>query len=200
MIGHTTHKTNNSSRNRYLLSGEKLGRIIFAVILISPLIAYSLPEDVLSRWPAFDVFADFVAGYIPAIDKLSALSQFPQVTRLLLALLWGIAFPLLMTLILFTKPQENHLRRMKAPEWIVWMTPLMGIAVCWVFIWMPFIDVIRLSDFQCNSTPFEQGICLISTSCIWLGLIGAITVVTVAMCVIGIFLWPKFVWTYYSSK
>lgn len=199
MIDNTT-KTNYSSRNVHLLSGEKLARICLAIIFISTVIACSLPENALSRWPTSAVFTDFVAGYVPAIDKLAALSQFPQVTRLFLALLWGVAFPLLMILILLTKPQENHLRRMKAPEWIVWMTPLMAVAVCWVFMWMPFINVIRLSDFQCDSTPFEQGICLVSTSCFWLGLFGALTVVTVAMCVIGIFLWPKFIWAFYSSK
>lgn len=189
-----------ADRSGFWLTGEALAKISILFILASPLVTYSLPETALMRWPAAAVFADFVSQFVPAIDKLTRLSQFPQVARLFLAMLWGIAFPVLLILALLTKPQQNHLRRMKAPEWLVWTAPLMIIAFCWLILFMPFIDAVNLREFDCDQTPFEGGVCLASTSRFWLGLLGSTCAIVVAIFIVAILHWPKAIRTYYANK
>jgi hypothetical protein len=191
---------NSDDRSGFRLTGETLAKISIFFILASPLVTYSLPETALTRWPAAVGFADIVARFVPAIDKLTALSQFPHVTRLFLAMLWGIVFPVLLILALRTAPQENHLRRMKAPEWVIWTAPLMVVALCWVILFMPFVDAVNLRDFDCDHTPFDEGICMASASRFWLGLFGTTCAVAVAIFIVAILHWPKAIRTYYANK
>lgn len=117
-----------------------------------------------------------------------------------LALLWGIAFPVLLILALLTQPQKNHLRKMKAPEWVIWTAPLIVMAYCWVALFMPFVDAVNLRDFDCGHTPFDEGICLASTSRFWLGIFGTTVMATVAISIVVMIHWPKMINTYYANK
>ncbi|MDT3672941.1 MAG: hypothetical protein ROZ37_21715 [Aromatoleum sp.] len=172
MIQNVKPVRNNDDCSGFRISREAFTNIFFLFIVASPIFTYSLPETVLANWPSAAAFTDLVARYVPAIDKLTALSQFPHVTRLFLAMLWGIAFPVLLILALLTKPQQNHLRKMAAPEWVIWTGPLMGVAFCWVALFMPFVDAVNLREFDCGDTPFDEGVCLASTSRFWLGIFG----------------------------
>ncbi len=182
------------------LSGDMLAKIFILLIVTGPILAYTLPENVLSRWPIAAAFADFVARYVPSIDKFTAISQFPQVTRLFLALLWGVIAPAFLVACLMTTPQANHLRRMQAPEWAVWTAPLAAVAMFWVVLFMPFVEVTSRAGLPCGPTPFEEGICLLSDSRLWMGLFCTLYVLAADISVVAMILWPKAIRTYYQNK
>ncbi len=200
MKSNSERTANGAVRSSFRLAGETLAKISILLIVVSPLVTYALPENALIRWPFAAHFADFVARLVPAIDKLTVLSQFPQVTRLFLALLWGIVFPVLLALAFVTRPQENHLRRMKAPAWIVWMAPMIGITMCWAIVDLPFVYEVRLPEFQCDRTPFDECICLASTSRLWLGLFCTVQVFAMAIFAAAIYRWPGIIRQYYANK
>lgn len=182
------------------LSGDMLAKIFLSLIVAAPILAYALPENGLSRWPIAAAFTDLVARYVPSIDKFTAVSQFPQVTRLFLAVLWGMVSPAFLIACLMTTPQTNHLRRMQAPEWAVWTAPLAAVAMFWVVLFMPFVEVTSRAELPCGPTPFEEGLCLLSDSRLWLGLFCTLYVLAADISAVAMILWPKAIRIYYQNK
>jgi hypothetical protein len=82
--------------------------VIVAGFVLGPLIALSLPDRPFELWPRSRAFSEFVAGWIPSIDALGGVSRMPQVTRVFMAGVWSLWFPLCTLLILSLKlPTEE---------------------------------------------------------------------------------------------
>lgn len=182
------------------LNNDVLAKLFLLTILAAPIIAYAIPENVLMRWHAAAIYADLIARYVPAIDKLTAISQFPQVTKLFMALLWGVVVPFFFVMCLFISPQENSLRKMQTPAWVIVVAPFCVVAMCWMILFLPFVDATSRVELVCNATPFEEGICLLSDSRFWLGIFSTASSCAVAIFAAAMFHWPKIIRAFYFQK
>lgn len=64
---------------------------IFLVLLIPALlVALLAPENVLSSFPKVDKFTTIFRDFLPAIDRLAAVSTYPELTRLVLSVEWTL--------------------------------------------------------------------------------------------------------------
>jgi len=182
------------------VTSDLLAKVMLSLVAIGPFITWLLPEDSLVRWPVAAQYSEFIAGHIPVIDKLTSISSFPQVTRLFLALIWGIVAPLFFLVCVLAKQRAGHLRQMATPEWAIWTAPLIGLSFCWAIADMPFIETASRFDLKCEHTPFEQGLCLISDSRFWLGLFAPPYVATFSLFLAVIPRWPNAIRQYYENK
>jgi len=75
---------------------------VTTIVLIvgTVLLALMLPEHVLDRSNTLRVLCNLVIGWIPAIDNLSRISSFPQVTRLIFSFTWA-ATPIVAVIFLY---------------------------------------------------------------------------------------------------
>lgn len=62
----------------------------YGFFVVGLIIMPVLPDDVTSRYAVADRYADWVGSWIPMVDHIAALSRFPEVAKLYLALMWGI--------------------------------------------------------------------------------------------------------------
>ena len=144
--------------------------VMFTVVCLSPLLAYSLPENVPTAWPWAKSFAELMSRMIPAIERLTALSQFPEVTRLFMSLQWAIWGPVCIWLTFkFGQPTEKKtidaLRFMQARWWYVIFFPPIAAAGVWLFVFLQFLGAIS------RGTPFDQMVSWMSESRFWLVLL-----------------------------
>lgn len=182
------------------LNNDVLAKLFLLTMLVAPIVTYAIPENALMRWSAAATYADFVARYVPAIDKLTAISQFPQVTKLFMALLWGIVVPFFFVMCLFISPKANSLRKMQAPAWVIVIAPLCVIAMCWMILFLPFVDATSRVELLCNATPFDEGICLLSDSRLWLGIISTAFSCALAIFAAAMLHWPAIIRAFYLQK
>ena len=144
---------------------------VVGIICISPLFAYGLPANPLEAWPWTRGFTDFVAGLIPGIDQLAAVSEMPQVTRVLMAMLWVTWGPIALACILIygrvTKESVVFaMRAMRASWWSVALSlPLMATGA-WILVAMP-----NLTDDSSSLLRWMAD--LMGRSRFWLGLCGS---------------------------
>ena len=154
-------------------------------IVISPVLAYSLPEKPFDLWPWSKVFADFVAGWSLMIDELTAVSRMPQVTRLFMSVLWAVWFPVC-ALLLFTfgrATEQSVLRALTIGQgrwWFFMITPfMMVVALLWIVL-LPNLSG-GLSD-----TPFDWLMAAMSRSRVWLGFVGSTMILIAAFALVAI--------------
>lgn len=159
---------------------------MFMGIFLSPLLAISLPEEIFMVWHWTKPFADFMAGLIPSIERLTELSKFPQVTRLFMSLQWAVWGPVcIWTLVKFGQPTEekmsNMLRILQARWWYVLFFPLIAAIGIWFFLFFPFPAI------GSGTTPFDKIIHWMSESRLWLGMFGSLFVTSTAIVITGFF-------------
>jgi hypothetical protein len=57
-------------------------------VLVLALVALLAPEDVISRYPLLQTYTAACRAVIPGIDRLARVSSFPEVTRLVVSMMW----------------------------------------------------------------------------------------------------------------
>lgn len=168
--------TNGIQNMRRSVNRENPFWIAFLVVMcLSPLLAYSLPERALTMWPWARPFTDVMARLIPSIDRLTALSQFPDVTRLFMSLQWAIWGPVCVWLtVRFGKLSEKKmidaLRFAQLRWWSFFYLLPFGAVLVWVFVFFPFPNIGR------GTTPFDHLVRWMSESPFWLGAAGSVIV------------------------
>lgn len=60
-------------------------------VAIMGLIALFIPSDVLTVYPGAAAFSDFMASWVPQIDRLAALNIQPEVNRFYYSVLWAMS-------------------------------------------------------------------------------------------------------------
>ncbi|MFN3493615.1 MAG: hypothetical protein ACK40L_03810 [Hydrogenophaga sp.] len=68
-----------------------LGKAAVGYVALMGLIALFIPSDVLTAYPGAATFSDFMASWVPQIDRLAALNIQPEVNRFYYAVLWAMS-------------------------------------------------------------------------------------------------------------
>lgn len=153
--------------------------------LIGSAFAYSLPEEPFTRWPWIVQFTDIMAGLVPAIDRLTEVSKFPQVTRLFMSLQWAVWMPICFVVMTkFSHPSEKSvilaMRLAQARWWYSFFIPPSMAVMGWFFVVLPWVDN------GPSITPFNHIIVWMSQDRFWLGMFGSLFVTMAIFAVIGI--------------
>ncbi|OYY93345.1 MAG: hypothetical protein B7Y41_11230 [Hydrogenophilales bacterium 28-61-23] len=139
------------------------------------------PVDILTSNPWLAYLVDSVARHIPTIGSLSAVSSFPEVTRLVGVYLW-LGFPVILV-------QGYSIARPMTGNWPwkVWLLALVGAPAALAVLY-------HLTFFMSASPPMEHvihpvgrgraGLAFISRNRIGLGL-GAIPMIVLAISTAG---------------
>lgn len=152
---------------------------------LSPLLAYSIPDQVLTHWPWAKRFTDVMVTIVPSIERLTEISTFPDVTRLFMSLQWAIWGPLCLWFMMrYGSPNERKmidtLRIMQMRWWYFLFMPPLALAFVWFLAFFPFPDMGK------GSHLFDQMILWIGESKFWLGIIGSGFVFFTMLCVMGL--------------
>jgi len=85
--------------------GTPLGKASLGYVALMGLIALFIPEDILEAYPWAVAFCDFMASWVPQIDRLADLGIQPEINRFYYSLLWAIS-PGLLTLSVFKVSED----------------------------------------------------------------------------------------------
>lgn len=159
---------------------------LLVVLGLSPLLAYSIPEHVLTLWPWANSFTDIMVKIIPSIERLAEISTFPEVTRFFMSLQWAMWGPVCLWLMMrYGDPNEQKmiatLRIMQMRWWYFLFMPPLALVLSWYLIFFPFTDtIVNGPDFS------DQVIRWMGKSQFWLGIIGSGFVFFTMLCVMGL--------------
>lgn len=184
---------------------ETQKRIPFAVeailassILLGLTVAIMSPDTVLTDSPILRAFTDFVASFIPGIDRLAKVSQFPEVTRFTSAVLWATV-PLQALVSAYPGiyvPRFEMIRQKKILMFFGWLImPLLVLMMASVSIHELSIEELARKDI------YHWGLRSVSESRIWLGIIGGAVACSVATFIFIFFtFWPRTWAIYFGPK
>lgn len=152
---------------------------------MSPLLAYSIPDHVLTLWPWTKSFTDIMVTIIPSIERLTEISTFPDVTRFFMSLQWAIWAPVCLWLMMrYGEPNERKmidaLRVMQARWWYFLFVPPLALAFIWFLVSFPFPGIGK------GSHLFDQWIRWMGESQFWLGLLSSAFIFFAMLCVAGL--------------
>src|SRR5688572_23142140 len=82
--------SNGSSVPRKVKNSAILAWCAAAAVLLLVLIAVSVPRDVITQYRVLQYYSDASRVLIPGIDRLAAVSSFPEVTRLVISAMWTL--------------------------------------------------------------------------------------------------------------
>lgn len=88
--------------------GTPLGIVLLGYVALMGIIALVMPADILKAYPWAVTFTDFMAGWIPQIDRIASLGVQPEVNRFYYSVLWAMSPGLL---VLFTLKVWEDLKK-----------------------------------------------------------------------------------------
>ena len=68
--------------------GTPLGKMLLGYVALMGFVALVIPADMLKAYPWAVTFSDFMAGWIPQINRLAGLGIQPEVNRFYYSVLW----------------------------------------------------------------------------------------------------------------
>lgn len=71
--------------------GTPLGIVLLGYVALMGIIALVMPADILKAYPWAVTFTDFMAGWIPQIDRIASLGVQPEVNRFYYSVLWAMS-------------------------------------------------------------------------------------------------------------
>lgn len=155
-------------RSAWHITPVVASRLVVGLVCLGPLLAISLPEKPFEVWPWTARFADFTAGLIPGIDRLTEVSKMPQVTRLYMSLQSLLFGPIFFVLFLkfgpATKQSVSNVMRASKVSWSYFIFALILIPLGLWFVWDTPPSV---------NENLPSYIVLMSESRFWLGLFGS---------------------------
>lgn len=170
----------NRSQHKWLNWGA-LGYVVFGVLL-----ALTLPEDGFNRFPLVDTFCSTMESLVPSIEKYEQASNFKNVTRSVLSVMWALVPALVVLIIASLRPKQ-------IPEWVrtdYWrqvikflLLSIVAIIFCgaliYFFVVMP-VDIQAKVDGEFISRGIV-GLKAMSHSRFWLGMMGGGVSLAVAL-------------------
>lgn len=71
--------------------GTPLGIVLLGYVALMGIIALVMPADILKAYPWAVTFSDFMAGWVPQIDRIASLGVQPEVNRFYYSVLWAMS-------------------------------------------------------------------------------------------------------------
>jgi hypothetical protein len=163
-------ETINRSQDKWFIWAA-LGYAVFGVLL-----ALILPEDGFTRFSLVDVFCSKMEMLVPSIEKYEKASNFKNVTRTVMSVMWAL-FPIMSILVIlslgFKKVPElvltNYWRQFPKVLAVSIFAIILSTGLIYFFVALP-IDV----QETINSGPFNRGTAglrAMGHSKFWLGVI-----------------------------
>ena len=127
--------------------------------------ALLVPSDVVTRYPLVQTYTSVCRALIPSIDRLTAVSSFPEVTQLVLSITWSLV-PLQTVLFLLNGTYVPKFELWRQRRLYVGFLMIV-VAICMVF--MVVLFELTAHDLEGNLLN-EWLLRSVSTSRFWLGL------------------------------
>jgi len=150
--------------------------IYFISVLPAVAIALLAPSDVVTRYPLIQAYTSVCRALIPAIDKLTAVSSFPEVTQLVLSITWSLV-PLQTVLFLVNGTFSPKFELWRQRRFYAGFLMIV-VTICMAFMVVLFDITPR--DLEGNLLN-EWVLRSVSTSRFWFGLITGLLVSGVAL-------------------
>jgi hypothetical protein len=154
-------------------------------MLLLVLVAVIVRLDVITRNPFLHDYVALIGTVIPAIERLAAVSSFPQVTRLVVSLMWTLV-PVFTALYLMKVqvPQTFVARYREKPFFLTFAIVVVGISI----VLLAVLFDITPEDLE-GGLINESVLRAVSTSRIGLGLIAGFFSAGIAMMVFLVLVW-----------
>jgi hypothetical protein len=166
-----------------------------ASIVSSIVIALFAPNDVLTKHSYMQAYVSIFAQFVPSIDKLAAVSSFPEVTQLVLSVMWSL-IPIQIA-IFFRNPgytPNMEMIRKKRPFFI----PGLAIfAACFYGIY--FLFDVTTADLEKDMLN-TQMLRFASTSRFGLGILAGCCGTATSLMIISASIWIRFCPGTYFTK
>lgn len=159
------------------------------------LISLLASTDVLTMQPGLQKFTSLCREMIPAIDRLAAVSSFPEVTQLVLSVLWALVpvqIAILVTLNGFA-PKLDLIKEKPFYTAFLCVVALIMLAIC------TFLFEITPSDLE-GGLLSDWVLRSVSTSRIGLGIGASIYTAGVAIGIVCLFVVFRGYWDVYFGK
>jgi hypothetical protein len=165
-------------------------------MLLLVLVAVIIPRDVITKYPVLQEYIALIGAAIPGIERLAAVSSFPEVTRLVVSLMWTLV-PVF-TAVYFLKvqvPESFFTRYRERPFFFGFGTVVVAISVVLLAV-LYDITPEDLKGGLINETVLRT----ISTSRIGLGLIAGFFSAGIAGMIYVVLMWLLNLPRIYFSK
>jgi len=171
-----------------LLDARVCRKIAFywIAILVGVLIAVIAPSDVLRSNASVDFFVTRLSRAIPTIDQFAMVSRFPDITRLVMTLLWCIV-PVQVSLFFYKKTFQPNLKPIQQGPLLFAFFMVTAIG-CYVGFWF-FLELTpdRIQGDTFHRVVFRQ----MSESRFWLGFWTGIITTGLALLVSVFCVWVR---------
>jgi len=163
--------------------------IYFLSIVPATIAALLTPDNVLSQHPSIDQYTQIFRHVLPSIDRLAAVSSFPDVTRLVLTVEWTM-LPIQTILFIVFRSYTAKVDLLRERRFLiaVGLPILVGI-----FLWCAaLLYEVTPMDLQGNLLN-ESLLRSVSTSRLGLGIISSIFLSGTALVVGVLLVWARFI-------
>jgi hypothetical protein len=89
------------------------------------LVSLEAPRNVLEQWPFLARYVSFIAQFIPSIEKIAAISIFPEVSRLIVAMAWSVV-PFQILYFFLSKNVRLDVDRIRMRPWLFGLAITVG--------------------------------------------------------------------------
>lgn len=170
--------------------------IIGLLAIIGPIVVSIISENLMSSSQMLSGLVDVVAWFVPGIDRVAVLSDFPELTRVSLSIFW-VLLPLhIFLLSKLTRDPELISASMRSHKWLFAFAMLLFIAIIYSVLAGSGVDTEALS----RRGPWANLLRLATTSQVALGVLGALLPFVVAIGIYVVLAWAKRIPELYLSK
>lgn len=152
-------------------------------------IALLVPENVLSQSPGLEQLTGLFRQFVPAIDRLAAVSKFPEVTRLVLTIEWAL-FPLQTILFVINKSYAVRVDEWRKRRFFITSCLLLFASILfWAVFFLYDLDIADLQGGMFSEWLLRS----LSTSRVGLGTISSIFLSGTALIAGLLCVWARFI-------
>lgn len=183
---------NQTKRIPFAVEGILTSSILFGLV-----VAVLSPQTILTDHPGLQSFTDFVASIIPGIGRIEKVSNFPEVTRFVSAVLWATV-PIQAILLAYPRVLIFRLELIKQKKKFAFLCWLAAPLLVLMFSTMPFRE--PSVEELVRKDIYHWGLRSVSESRFWLGVIGGLVAYSAAALVFTFFAWWPRTWTVYFKN
>lgn len=152
-------------------------------------IALLVPDNVLSQSPTLEQLTALISQFVPAIDRLAAVSGFPEVTRLVLSIEWTL-LPLQTFLFVINKSYAVRVNEWRRRRFFITSCLLLFASVLfWSVFFLYYLDISDLQGGMFNEWLLRS----LSESRLGLGSISSVFLSGTALIVGLLCVWARFI-------
>lgn len=130
------------------------------------LVSLTAPTNVLEQWPLAARYVSFIAQFIPSIERVAAISTFPEVSRLIVAIAWSVV-PFQILYFFLSKNVRLDVDRIRMRPWLFGLAITVGTTAFMTMLFM--VGSFSAADIDGRSVG-SMSLRILSTSRLGLGI------------------------------